>query len=230
MLDVALALLLVLRRRGVTPPVDHVPFGVELHPRSVEAVRDFVADDGADGAVVHVRRRLDVEERRFEDAGGELDAVLGQVVEGVDDGGVDVVPLLALSRVAEETRRCKGKERKKNQPVTQRLEMVIDPLALLWYFLLVDVMEAGQRPRREPEGMKSCRIQGESVHLSICLSDCPSLKGPPGPMPKKQLSPLMFKIPFWLVMIPTFLFLQSTTPKTQNQKRMHNNKFWISAK
>ena len=47
---------------------------------------------------------LDVEERRAENAGRELDAVLGQVVEGVDDSSIDVVPLLALRRVAQETR------------------------------------------------------------------------------------------------------------------------------
>ena len=93
-----------MHRGRVAPPVDHVAFGVELHARPIEAVGYFVADNGADRAVVHVRRRLDVEERRFEDAGRELDAVLGQVVEGVDDGRVDVVPLFTLGRVAEETR------------------------------------------------------------------------------------------------------------------------------
>ena len=43
--------------------------------------------------------------------------------------------------------------------------MVIGALALLWYFLLVAVMQAGQRPHRESQGKKSWRIQ-----LGICVS------------------------------------------------------------
>ena len=53
------------------------------------------------------------------------------------------------------------------EPVAQRQEMVIGILALLWYFVMVAVMGAGQRLWREPEETKSCRIQGESVRPSI---------------------------------------------------------------
>ena len=106
MFYVTFTFFLVLNGRRVAPPVDHVAFSVELHPRSVEAVRDLVTNYGADSAVVHVGRRLDIEQRRLENAGRKLDAILGEVVEGVDDGGVDVVPLLALSLVAQESRSC----------------------------------------------------------------------------------------------------------------------------
>ena len=47
--------------------------------------------------------------------------------------------------------------------------MVSGTLALLWYFVMVAVMGAGQRLRREPEETKSCRTGG------ICPSVCPSL-------------------------------------------------------
>ena len=45
----------------------------------------LVADDGADGAEVHVPRQLGVEEDALQDAGRELDVVPVQAVEGVND-------------------------------------------------------------------------------------------------------------------------------------------------
>ena len=48
--------------------------------------------------------------------------------------------------------------------------MVIGTLALLWYFVMVAVMGAGQRLRREPEETKSCRTGG------ICTSVRPSVR------------------------------------------------------
>ena len=104
MFHVTLALSLVFDGGRVAPPVDHISFGVELHPGPVEAVRDLVTDDGADSAVVHVGRRVDVEKRRLENAGRKLDAVLSEIVEGVDDSGVDIVPAFPLSLVAQELR------------------------------------------------------------------------------------------------------------------------------
>ena len=53
--------------------------------------------------------------------------------------------------------------------------MVIGTLALLWYFVMVAVVGAGQRLRREPEETKSCRT-GE-ICTSICTSG-PEQGGP----------------------------------------------------
>ena len=44
--------------------------------------------------------------------------------------------------------------------------MVIGTLALLWYFVMVAVMGAGQQLGREPEATKSCRTRG------ICMYGC----------------------------------------------------------
>ena len=44
--------------------------------------------------------------------------------------------------------------------------MVIGTLALLWYFVMVAVMGAGQQLVREPEATKSCRTRG------ICMYGC----------------------------------------------------------
>ena len=66
--------------------------------------------------------------------------------------------------------------------------MVIGTLALLWYFVMVAVMGAGQRLRREPEETKSCRTGGictsvrPSVRPSVRMSVCPPVSpSPPGP-------------------------------------------------
>ena len=57
--------------------------GVELAALVVEAVRDLVADDRADGAVVHGVVGVGVEERRLQDARREDDLVEQRVVVGV---------------------------------------------------------------------------------------------------------------------------------------------------
>ena len=46
----------------------------------------------------------------------------------------------------------------------------------------------GQRPRREPEGTKSCRIQGESLCLYIHTSACPHVPRPPKAGPPQRLA------------------------------------------
>ena len=66
--------------------------GIEPAPRVVEAVRDLVADDRPDAAVVHGVVRLRVEERRLEDAGREHDLVEQRVVVRVDDVGGQLPP------------------------------------------------------------------------------------------------------------------------------------------
>ena len=43
--------------------------------------------------------------------------------------------------------------------------MVIDTLALLWYYIIVAVMSSGQCDHKELERTKSCRIERGSVHL-----------------------------------------------------------------
>ena len=53
----------------VRPPFVQVAVGVILSPLVVVAVRDFVADDHADRAVVDRVVHLRVEERRLQDAG-----------------------------------------------------------------------------------------------------------------------------------------------------------------
>ena len=58
------------------PPVLQIAFWIELPALIVETVRQLVADDGSDGAVVHRRVHALVIERRLEDAGGEIDIVL----------------------------------------------------------------------------------------------------------------------------------------------------------
>ena len=69
---------------ALRPPVAHGAGRVDLAALVVEAVADLVADDRADGAVVHRRVRRRIEERRLQDAGGEDDLVLEAAVVGVD--------------------------------------------------------------------------------------------------------------------------------------------------
>src|SRR5579883_2738434 len=65
-----------IRRR---PPVGQVSNRVELAAGVVEAVRRFVADDGADAAVVDGHVRVFIEERRLQDARRKDDLVDGRI-------------------------------------------------------------------------------------------------------------------------------------------------------
>ena len=60
--------------------------------------------------------------------------------------------------------------------------------------MMVTAMKAGQRPRREPEGTKSCRIQGESVRTYVRPSTRPSplrpIRGRPRPL-RARCRPLL---------------------------------------
>ena len=58
---------------------------VELSALVVEAVCDLVADDPADGAVVHVTRSIAGEENALENSSRKLDGILQGAVERVDD-------------------------------------------------------------------------------------------------------------------------------------------------
>ena len=69
------------------PPVVEVSCGVVLAALVIEAVGHFVADDGADGAVVDGIIGVGLEEGGLQDAGGEDDSVERGVVVGVDGGG-----------------------------------------------------------------------------------------------------------------------------------------------
>ena len=70
--------------------------------------------------------------------------------------------------------------------------MVIGTLALLLYFVMVAVMGAGQRLRREPEETKSCRTGGictsvrPSVRPSVRMSVCPPVS--PSPQAPQRLT------------------------------------------
>ena len=70
----------------VVPPLFQVAVFVELASFVVEAVRDFVADDDADAAVVERLGELAAVEQRLQDTGREHDIVLVGVVECVDHG------------------------------------------------------------------------------------------------------------------------------------------------
>ena len=82
------------------PPVAQVALGVGAASLIVEAVRDFVADHGADAAVVHRVVGREIEERRLQNAGGEDDLVHRRVVIGVDRRRRHV-PFAAIDRLAE---------------------------------------------------------------------------------------------------------------------------------
>ena len=69
------------------PPVAQASRGVEPRARVVEAVRDLVADDRPDAAVVDGVVRVGPEHRRLEDPGREHDLVVQRVVVGVDGRG-----------------------------------------------------------------------------------------------------------------------------------------------
>ena len=82
------------------PPVVEVALGVELAALVVEAVGEFVADDGADVAVVDGVVLGAVVEGRLQDSGGEVDVVHAGVVVGVD-GGRGHLPLLLVDGLAD---------------------------------------------------------------------------------------------------------------------------------
>ena len=68
-------------------------------------MRDLVADDPSDAAVVHVAGPVGPEEVALQDPGGELDAVLDGGVEGVHHGRgavplpVSLVHLMGVKKV-----------------------------------------------------------------------------------------------------------------------------------
>src|ERR1039457_2894977 len=68
------------------PPVAQVAVAIELAALVVEPVRHLVADHRSGSAVVERDVAPGVEERRLQDAGGEVDAVVLRAVEGVDRG------------------------------------------------------------------------------------------------------------------------------------------------
>ncbi len=82
------------------PPVAQIALGVELAAFVVEAVGQFVADGGAGVAVVGRVVHFRIEERRLQDAGGEIDVVHLRVVVGVD-GGRGHLPLGAVDGLAD---------------------------------------------------------------------------------------------------------------------------------
>ena len=82
------------------PPVVEASLGVELRALVVEAVADLVADDDADGAVVHGVGGVEVERRRLQDSGGEDDLVEERVVVGVR-GRRRHAPAAAVDRLAD---------------------------------------------------------------------------------------------------------------------------------
>ncbi len=81
-------------------PLAQIALAVVLRALVVEAVGHLVADDHADAAEVHRRIDLEVEERRLQDAGREVDVVERRAVVGVD-GGRRHAPLLLVHRLAQ---------------------------------------------------------------------------------------------------------------------------------
>jgi len=82
------------------PPVAQIPLRVELASLVVEPVRQLVPDDGPDRAEVHRVVELLVEERRLQDAGGEVDVVHERVVVRVHRRRRHL-PLAAIHRLAD---------------------------------------------------------------------------------------------------------------------------------
>ena len=83
-----------------SPPVAQVALRVELAAFVVEAVGQFVSDGAAGVAVVGGVVRLGIEERRLQNAGGEVDVVHLRIVVGVD-GGRSHAPLAAVHGLAD---------------------------------------------------------------------------------------------------------------------------------
>ena len=82
----ALAAFVILFGVVGSPPVAQVAMRVELAALIVEAMDDFVADDHADGAVVHGIIFRWIEKWRLQNSGGEVDGVQLRIVVGVDRG------------------------------------------------------------------------------------------------------------------------------------------------
>ena len=66
------------------PPVAQRALGIILAALIVETMADFMADDGADAAVIDGRISLGIKKRRLQDGGGEHHLVHWRVVIGVD--------------------------------------------------------------------------------------------------------------------------------------------------
>ncbi len=82
------------------PPIVQVAVAVELRSLIVEAVRELMADDAADMAVVHREIGLLVVKRGLQNAGRKVNVVHAGVVIGVD-GGRGHAPLEAVDRLAD---------------------------------------------------------------------------------------------------------------------------------
>ncbi len=74
--------------------------GVELAAFVVEAVRQFVSNGGAGVAVIGRIVGFRIEQRRLQDAGGEIDVVDLRIVVGVDSGRRHV-PFAAVHGLAD---------------------------------------------------------------------------------------------------------------------------------
>lgn len=72
------------RAVGIAPPVAQHAVTVEAAAFVVEAMADFMADHGADGAVVQRVVGRDIEKRRLQDGSGKDNLVERGVVVGVD--------------------------------------------------------------------------------------------------------------------------------------------------
>src|SRR5689334_18821762 len=85
---------------GAGPPVAQVAFGIEAAALIVEAVQHFVADDGADAAVIQRIVGLRVEIRWLHLCRRKYDLVLQRVVVRVD-GLRQHAPLVAIDRLVD---------------------------------------------------------------------------------------------------------------------------------
>ena len=85
---------------GRGPPVAQVAVAIGLAALVVETVADFMADDGADGAIVDGVVRVGVEERRLQDGRGEDDFIHRRAVIGVHRLRRHA-PLFAVDRFAQ---------------------------------------------------------------------------------------------------------------------------------
>src|SRR5205823_10319207 len=102
------------------PPLLEIAARVELPSLIVEAVRQFVADDGAHAAVVDAGVALDAVERRLQDAGGEVDVVLERVVVRVD-GRRRHAPFALVYRLADLVQLAAELERVRALRVAERI-------------------------------------------------------------------------------------------------------------
>ena len=165
------------------PPVADLAGLVELAALVVEAVADLVADDRADGAVVHRRIGVRIEERRLQDRGRERDLVHQRVVVGVDRLRVHA-PLVAIDRLAEArdlavplelARRCARS--RSSLPFSTAKRRVVAPLRRIADARIEGrelLLRFGARrvvhPRQRLEALAHRRAQvgDELVHLALC--------------------------------------------------------------